>query len=314
MRPHKQFKIDRRSVTPVVGTILLISVLFIVASAIGVVALGYTDDITESTTVAEGSGACSFELNFDPADVDAFAQERDENVQFSDGDIPCVLWLDASQDPEFDQGSPVSTWADKSSNNVDASPISESPNWAVQDGVEAIEFDGTDGRSLEAQAGPDAIEVDEDSGLTVTIMAWVADKNNAGGGLYAIGEPGDGNTGTVFEAKQSGGVDNTWFVDPGPTNDITIEGEWVIITHTVESIADGGQFYVNGEERREQATGDVDDLGSDIQIGSAGSDNVFNGYVSEYFISNERLSDEDRTTVECAMDAKHDFAVGLSAC
>lgn len=311
MRTHNLFERDRRSVTPVVGTILVIAVMFIVASAIGVVALGYTDDITESTTVSAGSGACSFELNFDPADVDGFADERAENAQFSDGSIPCVLWLDASQSPGFDAGSSVSVWTDKSSNNVDATPVSESPTWAVQDGVEAIRFDGDDAY-LAAEAPPDAIDVNKDSGLTVTMMVYVVDKSDDNGGLYAIGQAGAGAGGTVFEMRQAPiFAGDEWWVDPGPTTPVTTEGEWAIITHTADG--DEGTLYINEEDVGSGTIGSGD-LGSDIQIGSAGSGRVFNGYVAEYFISNKQLSDEDRNTIQCAMDAKHDFTVGLNAC
>ena len=303
----------RRAAAPVQST-LLIAVFVVVVVIVGGVAFGYTDRVGQSTTVPAGSGECTYSLNFDPRDVAGFAEERAENARYSDGSIPCVFWLDASGSPEFSVGEPVATWDDKSTNGFDATPTQSAPEWAVVDGVEAVRFSGTPNASLTVAATPDAMAVRTDSGLTVTMLVYVLDRTHRGGGLYAIDAADSADA--AIELRQSDvPVDSDradeWRATPGPAAEITTDGEWAIITHTTDG--EQGTLFVNGEALGTEGSG-VDELGSTVRIGAAGSGRTFEGYVAEYFVSNERLSAANRNIVQCAMDAKHDHIVDLDVC
>lgn len=312
MTGRKWGRDDQRGAAPV-QTTLLIAVSVVVIITVSAVALGYVDLVGQPTTVPAGSGECTYSLTFDPRDVAGFAEQRAENARYTDGSFPCVLWLDASESPDFSAGDRVSTWRDKSSNGFDATPTDESPKWAVIDGIEAVRFDGTNS-SLRVDAAPDAMSVRNDSGLTVTMLVYVVDRTHRGGGLYAI-EAANG-TDRGLETRQSNvPVDSEradeWWTTPGPAAEITTEGEWAIITHT--SDGEQGTLFVNGRDLGTES-GSVDELGSEVQIGAAGSDQAFDGYVAEVFVSNQRLSEANRNIVQCAMDAKHDDVVDLDVC
>lgn len=304
---------DGRAAAPV-QTTALIAFVIIVGSIVGAVAFGYTDGVGQSTTVPAGGGECSYSLTFDPRDVAGFAEERAENKRYTDGSFPCVLWLDASASPEFSAGEPVAAWNDKSSNGFDATPTGSAPTWAVVDGVEAVRFSGAPDTSLRVAATSDAMSVRNDSGLTVTMLVYVGNRTHRGGGLYAIDAADSAEA--ALELRQSDvPVDSDradeWAATPGPTAEITTDGEWAIITHTTDG--EQGTLFVNGEDLGSGGSG-VDELGSEVRIGAAGSGRSFEGYVAEYFVSNERLSAANRNIVQCAMDAKHDDIVDLDVC
>ena len=304
---------DGRLTAPV-QTTLLIAVSVVVIVIISAVALGYVDLVGQSTTVSAGSGECTYSLEFDPRDVAGFAEDRAESQRYSDGSFSCVLWLDAAASRGVSPGDPVTEWRDKSSNGFVAAPTDESPEWAVVDGIEAVRFDGTPNSSLRVDATPGTMSVRNDSGLTVTMLVYVVDKNHRDGGLYAIdgvdgGEP-------AIELRHSDvpvGSDRSdeWWSTPGPTTEITTDGEWAIITHTTDG--ETGTLLVNGESLGTDGDS-VGELGSEVRIGAAGSGQVFNGYVAELFVSNERLSAGNRNMVQCAMNAKHDDVVDLDVC
>ncbi len=304
---------DGRSTAPV-QTTLLIAVSVVVIVLVSAVALGYADQVGQSTTVPAGSGECTYSLTFDPRDVTGFAEERAENQRYSDGSFPCVLWLDASGSSEFSPGDPVTEWRDKSSNEFTATPTDKAPQWAVIDGIDAVRFDGSPNSSLRVDATPDAMSVRNDSGLTVTMLVYVVDKDHRNGGLYAIDAADDDEP--AIELRQSdvpveSDRSDEWWSTPGPSPEITTDGEWAIITHTTDG--ETGTLFVNGESLGTDGDG-VDELGSEVRIGAAGSSRGFNGYVAELFVSNERLSEANRNIVQCAMDAKHDDVVDLDVC
>jgi|GEM_PF-319454 hypothetical protein len=304
---------NERSTAPV-QTTLLIAVSVVVIVLVSAVALGYADQVGQSTAVPAGNGECTYSLEFDPRDVAGFAEDRAENQRYSDGSFPCVLWLDAAANRGVSPGDPVTEWRDKSSNEFTATPTGEAPEWAVVDGIEAVRFDGSPNRSLRVDATPDAMSVRNDSGLTVTMLVYVVDKNHRNGGLYAIdGVDGDEPAIQLRQSDVPVGSDRSdeWWATPGPTPEITTDGEWAIITHTTDG--ETGTLFVNGETLGTEGDG-VDELGSEVRIGAAGSSRAFDGYVAELFVSNQRLSAGNRNVVQCAMDAKHDHAVDLDVC
>ena len=304
---------ERRAAVPLETTFLFAFVV-IIGLIVGAVAFGYIDLVGQSTTVPVDDGECSYSLEFDPRDVAEFAEDRAANERYTDGTFPCVLWLDASQSRGFAPGEPVTRWQDKSSNGFAATPTDEAPEWAVVDGVEAVRFSGSSHTALTIDATPDAMSVRNDSGLTVTMLVYVVDKNHRDGGLYAIGAADGADSAIEMrqsdEPRESSRADE-WHADPGPAAKITTDGEWAIITHTTDG--ERGTVFINGENRGSDGDG-VAELGSEVRIGAAGSSRAFNGYVAEYFVSNEQLSTANRNIVECAMDAKHDSVVDLDAC
>lgn len=304
---------DTHSTAPT-ETMYLIGIVAVIGVIVGVAVLAPTAEFGEPTTVSGGSGDCLYSHDFDPRDVVGFAEDRAANQRYTDGSFGCVLWLDASQSRGFAPGVPVRTWTDKSSNRFSVTPIGDAPEWAIVDGVQAVGFDGNPNSSFVVDTTPDAMGISADSGVTVTMLVYVSDKASQGG-LYTIGEAG-GTEGTAFELRQSdeaGNVDRSdeWWATPGPTPKITTEAEWAIITHTTDGKT--GTLFVNGDSQG-TGTNEVATLGTDIQIGSAGSDRVFNGYVAEYFVSNRQLSKTQRNMVQCAMTANHDYVVNLDVC
>ena len=304
---------SQRAAAPIQTTVIFVFVILL-GSIVGAVAFGYTDRVGQSTNVPAGSGECTYSLTFDPRDVAGFAEDRAENNRYSDGSFPCTLWLDASGSSDFAAGDRVSTWRDKSSNGFDATPTGSAPRWAVVDGVEAVRFGGTPNTSLRLAATPDTMSVRNDSGLTVTMLVYVVNRTHRGGGLYAI-EAADSNDAAIELRQSDAPVDSEeadeWRATPGPDAEITTEGAWAIITHTTDG--ETGTLFVNGRDLGTEGSG-VDALGTEVRIGAGGSNRAFEGYVAEYFVSNERLSEANRNILQCAMNAKHDDVVDLSVC
>lgn len=307
-----RFRADCRGGYPVqlTGLVAIAVVLgFITAGALFGFAAGFPD----RSTVTAGSGECTYALTFDPQDVDGFAADRASSERYTDGTFPCLVWLDATSASDFAEGNSVTAWADKSTNGFDARSSGEAPKWATVDGIRAVRFNGSANNGLTVELDTARPTLDAESGLTVTMLVYVVDRTHRDGGLYAIS---DGEGRTAVDLRQSDvAADkpqaNEWWATPGPNSTITTDGQWAIITHTVD--ADSGELFVDGDSQG-QADSNVDELGSDVRIGASGSGKAFDGYVAEYFISNSRLSTGQRNLVECAMDAKHDSVVDLAAC
>lgn len=298
--------------TPIQTTVLLAFAVGL-GVVVGVVVLQFVGGIGPTTTVSGGDAQCTYSQTFDPRDVAGFAADRAANERYTDGTVPCVLWLDAGASPGFEPGRPVGEWRDKSSNRFRATPTAAGPEWAVVDGVEAVRFDG-DGGWLRLDAPPSALSVTNDSGLTVTMLVYVVDRDRRGGGPYAIDAADD--TGSALELSQSdrpptSPAADEWWSTPGPTTEITTAGEWAIVTHTTDG--ETGTLFINGDSQG--TTGDgVATLGSEVRIGGDSSGRAFEGYVAEYFVSNERLSPGARNVVQCSMAAKHNDVVDLDVC
>jgi len=307
---------DRRAewgpTTPIQTVALLIFAVGL-GLVVGVVVIQFAVGIGPTTTVSGGDAQCTYSQTFDPRDVAGFAADRAANERYTDGTVPCVLWLDAGGSPGFDPGTPVAEWRDKSSNGFRATPTAAGPEWAVVDGVEAVRLDSSGGW-LRLDAPPSAMSVTNDSGLTVTMLVYVVDSDRRGGGPYAI-DAADSN-GSALELSQSdrpatSPAADEWWSTPGPTTEITTAGEWAIVTHTTDG--ETGTLFVDGESRGTAGDG-VAALGTGVRIGSDGSGRAFEGYVAEYFVSNEQLSPGARNVVQCAMATKHDDVVDLDVC
>ena len=322
-----------RPTRPIQTTVLLAFVVGL-GLVVGVVVIQFAGGIGPTTTVSGGDAQCSYSQTFDPRDVAGFAADRAANERYTDGTVPCVLWLDAGGTPGFDPGTPVEEWQDKSTNGFRALPTAPGPEWAVVDGVEAVRIGGDANEGGDRDAGgsrdgdadanggegwlrldapPSAMSVTNDTGLTVTMLVYVRDADRRGGGPYAIN--GAGDTGSAVELRQSdvpptNPAAGEWWPTPGASTEITTAGEWAVVTHTTDG--ETGTLFVDGEPRGTGGDG-VAALGTEVRIGGDGSGRAFDGYVAEYFVSNERLSAGGRNIVQCAMAAKHD-AVDLDVC
>ena len=306
------FRHDCRGGVPIQTTGMFVIVLLIGLLTAGVL-FGFGTGFTDRTTVTVDRGECAYSLTFDPRDVEGFAADQAASDRYTDGTFPCALWLDAGGTADFDDGEPVSRWADKSTNGFTARPAGEAPRWATVDGIRAVRFGGQADGGLAVGLDGDRPVLDAESGLTVTMLVYVENRTHRGGGLYAI-DGGDGEPAADLRQSdvpaESPQADE-WWATPGPQSEITTEGQWAIVTHTVDG--ESGELFVDGNSQGKAASG-LDEFGREIRIGAAPSGQAFEGYVAEYFVSNRRLSTGQRNLVECAMDASHDSVVGLDAC
>jgi len=303
---------DCRGGVPIQTTGLFVIVLVVGFITAGVL-FGFGTGLPDRSTVTDGSGECTYTLTFDPGDVDGFAADRAANERYTDGTFPCLIWLDAGERSDFEDGTALKAWTDKSTNRFSARPTGDAPRWATVDGIPAVRFNGQADSGLIIRSGSDRPQFSADSGVTVTMLVYVVDQTHRDGGLYAIS---DGDGGTAIDLRQSDvAVESSqadeWWATPGPQSEITTEGRWAIVTHTVDT--ESGELFVNGDSQG-QADGAVDELGTEVRIGAARSGTAFDGYVAEYFVSNRQLSTGQRNLVECAMDNKHDSVVDLDAC
>jgi len=303
---------DCRGGVPIQTTGMFVIVLVIGLTTAGVL-FGFGTAFTDRTAITAGSGECTYTLTLDPQDIEGFAADRAASERYTDGTFPCVFWLDTDSASGFDAGEQVNTWADKSTNGFNARPTGEAPRWEAVDGIRAVRFTGQSEGGLTVGSASDRPQFSADSGVTVTMLVYAENRTHRGGGLYAID---DGDGGTAVDLRQSDvSTENPqadeWWATPGPKAEITTEGRWAIITHTVGT--ESAELFVDGDSQG-LVEGGVDELGSEVRIGAAHSGNAFDGYVAEYFVSDTRLSTGQRNLVECAMDAKHDSVVDLDAC
>jgi len=317
MSVRDRFRRDCRGGVPIQTTGLFVIVLVIGLTTAGVL-FGLGTAFTGPTPVTVDSGQCIQTLTFDPQEIDGFADEQIPSEQYAEGMFPCVLWLDASGTGEFDDGEPVTEWTDRSTNLLSAHPTGEEPRWMTVDGVPAARFNGSESGGLSVALDADNRTLDAESGLTVTMLVYVENRTDRGG-LYGISDGRDDSTDgdssavdlrqSAVAAERSQAAD--WWATPGHQSEITTEGQWAIITHTVDT--GSGELFVDGDSQGEVDDG-VDELGSEIWIGTTPSGQTFDGYVAEFYLTDERFSTGQRTLVECAIDAKHDSVVDLDAC
>ena len=307
-----------RSVTPVIGVILIVALVVIIAASFGAVAFGFTDKL--GGTDYASSGQCGV-TEFDPENVDNFADER-SNVY----DVECAMWFEADSLDKAD-GETVSTWSDRSGNEIDATSDSrvDDPKWRSNvDGIDAVVFEGSNGLSTELNTTD--IGVSGDSAFSVSVVIQVDDEDHEGT-ITQFGLP-TASAEDYFRYGYNGdtGPDDTpWFISLGnggfwghePNKDSS-GGQWSIITY----VNDGDQIsvYLNGELRTEKST-DYDISDHPIQIGFETDDNGevpgkgwFKGPIAEIVVFERPITDNERRTIECQMEDKYDGAVSASGC
>jgi len=312
---------DDRSVSPVVATILMVAVVVVIAASIGAVAFGFTGDLG-GTSIAANEGQCLQSVNFDPNDIDSFADS-------AAADLDCVLWFDATQE-SFSDGQEVDQWTDRSGNGFDATSSTEpgvsNPEYVEDlDGVSAVRFeDGGGIEGLDTDATANEIGIDGRQSFTTSVVI----------------RPNQDSDGAILQA---GTIDGTaWGYQPDLASDqwlfqISGDGEFYFISYddadddedwvVVSTVYDGNSIsiYKNGRSLVEADVfegGDVDE--SDINVTDTpfnigffnwdGPDNGLDGAIAEVVVLDDTSRDIDREVLECTFDEKHGSNVNVEGC
>jgi len=318
--------VDKRSVSPVIATILMVAVVVVIAASIGSVAFGFTEKLG-GTDVAASDGQCLQTVNFDPNNVDGFAYQ-------ATADLDCVMWFDASQET-YDTNDNVNVWADRSGNGFDATSSSETfvtdPQFQENiDGLSAIQFDsssGDTGLSTESTASEVGLDGDQPFTLSTvvrpdtdsdgaTLHFGIADASNDYTG-YAT-QPDLANDQWLFQAI---GDDFSQIIYDGSGDD----ERWFVKTYVYDG--DSMSIYKNGEPITDDIISQTNANNVELNI----SDTPFNigffnfqpgidenagfdGAIAEMIIIDEAFSDQDRKVLECAMAKKHGKSVTVDHC
>jgi flagellin-like protein len=331
-------KSSNRAISPVIGSLMMITLVLLLAAVSAGLFLGYSDELDESATSYDSDACPGFqEVEFSTGgdDFDDFLQELTDNN--------CAMWLQ-SENFESEGGTAV-RWNDAGPNDFHAKQddTSNAPQ-IKQDstlGIDVLEFQAdhssldeddndpdpgsTDGDYLSIDRDIDELGVDEDSGLVVVALLKV--DNFDRGGTWTIGEAGeDGKEFSMrtcgnydFDGCQSSNTEGEWRGQHWGTADVDFDsgdesaGEWIILTHAY----DGSEvtIRVNGQE---VATDSVDlDLSANrnIQIGrwvrlDDDPHYYFDGRMAELIIFDRKLADSEIETVEEYL--RDEYGISLS--
>lgn len=321
-RPQTPFGRDTRSVTPVIGTILIVAIAIVIAAAFGTLAFGFTDKLS-GTTVAAEDDQCVNSVAFDPRDVSDFANKQN---------LDCVVWYDASQ-LSYSQGDTVDRWPDAGPNGFDMTDSNDpgvtNPSYDGNiEGVPAVKFTSLDLEGLSTEINSSQTDIVQDTTISVTTLVR-AEKNEST--IFQTGNPDDAFDYFRFgynDQPPYGSTTTPWFVFAGVDEDgnAIIDGhtppqsgsinQWRVVTH----IHDGSEFtsYVDGKQKYQTASRmNISD--GKMQLGyeltAAGGTGAFmEGHISELIVFEKGLSADERKAVECAIDRKHGDAVSVDGC
>lgn len=315
--PENNFYTNRRSVTPVVATVLLVAITLVIGAVIGAVALGYTEEIG-GTTVAAGDNQCVNSIEFDPEDVASFGEVQD---------LGCVVWYDASQL----SGSPgtIDRWPDSGPNGFDLTdsddPRITNPSYdGSVEGVPAVKFESENSEGLSTEINTSKTDIVEDTTISVTALVRVQEGDST---VFQTGKPDEALEYFRFGYNDAD-TDIPWFVFAGenevgapffqghePTKSES-ENKWRVVTHIHDG--NGLNSYVDGQrEIATDSTLNVSDGGIQVGYELAADGNTLsymNGHISEIVVFEKPLSDTERGAVECAIDRKHGDAVNVAGC
>ena len=311
-----------RSVTPVIGVILIVALVVIIAASFGAVAFGFTDKL--GGTDYASSGQCGV-TEFDPENVDNFAKER-SNVY----DVECAMWFEADS-LDKSNGETVSTWSDRSGNEIDATSDSrvDDPVWRSNvDGITAVEFDGNEGLSTDLNTTD--IGVSGDSAFSMSVVIRV-DNIDHDGTITQFGLPTttaenyfrygyNGSSGYPsvpwFISLGDNALGFGGFIGHGPDRTESTD-QWSIITYVNDG--DRIKVYLNGELRENRPTNyDISDypilIGFETNPDGSPGSSRFDGYIAEMVVFERPISNNERRTIECQMEDKYDGAVSATGC
>ena len=310
-----------RSVTPVIATILIVALVIVIAASFGTVAFGFTDRLS-GTSVSANGDQCLQSVDFDPNDVDGFADGATANLD-------CVMWFDATQE-NFNDGQSIDELTDRSENGFDATAVdsSEPIYQSNVQGVSAVQFNGGTDGGLSTEANTSDAGLTGDSGFTVsTVVNTDADD----GAVVQFGTVDGSNP--PFAYQPNLGINpNEWQVLSGyprqyVTYNISQPDGWLVQTH----VYDGNNLkvYVNGELQEvnynivaEPSSEEIEFSITDskVNIGlfnfdpSNPDEQRFDGSVAELLIFDRALENTDREVLECTLDKKHGDAVTVDHC
>lgn len=304
-----------RSVTPVIGTILVVAIIVVIAAAFGAVAFGFTDRLGSTETASADRCGVS---EFDPEDVDGFAKSESELYS-----VPCVTWFDAST-LEYEDGDSVSRWDDRSASRFDAVSVAGTGNPTYRssiDGVAAVEFDssdGGDGLATKKNASDANLAGETELSISAVVRPTSATTNP----FARIGDPGNNKFRFTYNETTGPG---DWYLSPGAgqvthePNDVI--DEWTLVTyvHDGETV----RVYVNGKRQTILDLGgselgytfdaDLDIADSPLILGYTGTTKL-DGAIAEVVFFDKALTDDERRSIECTMDEKYKGSVTIDGC
>jgi hypothetical protein len=315
----------------VVGTVLLLGVVVVVSASIGVTVLDFPKEVTPTSVTPGGDGdaACQ-SVEFDPTDVDEFADEHDDCTSGPTGGDGAyqgaVMWFDASQEGFSSGGESVDRWTDQSGNGHDAVVLRGNPQgYADVDGVPAVEFEkglfASSGDVFTAEATTAEANLDGETEFAISV---VIQPNGPFANYLAVGND---NTGTFTGRVSSGFSQNIWAVynstvdedgnyNNGTTDSTVPQAEpWTVVTYTYNRTS--VSLYVNGELQEQDDHDDIElDIHGDITVGGvpSGGPLDFNGAIAELVIYDRSLDDDQRERLECGFDDKYGSAVSVTGC
>jgi hypothetical protein len=237
------------------------------------------------------------------------------NSSGSGGQPVNIVWFDGSQVSQAN-GSNVLTLTDLSGtgNNATQTNGTLAPilRTGIQNGLNILEFSQSDNRIVVNPVANMA-----QGNITATVVYRSSDTN---AGLLSYAVPGQNNEYLWF---QTGGSVRTYIGgsdDNTGTNGAT--GNYVIATHTFSSATGATNFYLNGNQTRNQTgfqTGTSLVAGGSLAIageqdavnGGYDAAQAFNGNVAEIILYRTNLSDAQRIVLENYLSAK--WNVSLSS-
>lgn len=324
---------DKRGVSPVVGTVLMVSVLVLLAAVVGTLALGIAQEETPrdaQSVLAEGQCPGFQVVEFDPTDVSAAADQlTTEN---------CALWLEQGN-VETTNGGEVTRWNDAGKNNFDAvqSASGDRPE-LVQDSdlnKDVLEFDAShasnpssagdnDGNYLELNRDISDLNVNEDTGIVVAAVIKAEQFDR--GGSWTIGKAGV--SGREFSIRacsdrsrdgcQAGDPEGLWRGQNWGSADVDFSsgdesgGEWLTLVQSYDG--DEATIRINGEVVAQKDINlDLSD-DRDIQIGRwervPGDPRwYFDGRIAELVIIDEELDEGEIELIEAYFNQQHGVAL-----
>lgn len=269
----KSLRDDDRSISPIIGTVLMVGIVVILAATVSAAVLGFGEELggTEVTV-----GDCNQPVSFDPADMAGFADDVSTNCQ------GIALW---SFDDSYTQG--IATDSIGSNDGI----VDDSAVYTPGVRKTGLTYDGTDtpvvvshDESLNFGANDSFaitswVKIDS-SGSKQTIVAKQPTKEKG----YSLSVTASGELKTAV----GDGTSYTW-VDDGPVPTDT----WVHVAAVVDRDDQTVTQYINGQTVDADSISPIGSLKSpeDIYLGdSTYKDQKLDGSQDEVRIFNESLS------------------------
>lgn len=311
--------VDNRGVSPVVGVALMLVIVVLIAAAVGVMLLSFTDDLPDTTEVFVEDDCPGFHIaEYETGEFSAFVDDIRQN--------DCALWLEHGE-VELEEGGEVEQWRDSGPHGFHASQSNSSIQPDYDDrkvifDASANEGDQWNGQHLQLDRDVDDLDLDANRGIAVAAVVAVDtfDRN----GLWTIGEAGE--SGREFSLRTcsdrpSDGCNSTdpegeWRAQLWDKSDVDFSsgndsaGKQLVLVQGY----DGDEVFirVNGEEvARDPVNLDLS-ANRDIQLGrwDRTDDDTywyFNGSISEVIVFDHALEKDTIDLFEAYLSSEHDI-------